>query len=66
MNLYATALAGAAAADWRCTGIDPEGLDLQAGKIAVRLDFPARVTTGQGLRDMLKRMADLARKSAAS
>lgn len=61
MNLYATKLLGAAAADWRCTGLDPEGIDLQAGKNALRLDFPERVTNASGLRDMLKRMADIAR-----
>ena len=31
MNLYATKLLGAESADWRCTGCDPEGLDMQAG-----------------------------------
>jgi len=30
-NLYATRLLGAEPADWRCTGCDPNGLDLQAG-----------------------------------
>ena len=39
MNLYATRLLGAEAADWRCTGCDPDGIDLQAGTTALRLDF---------------------------
>src|SRR5579863_1814741 len=28
-NLYATKLLGAEAADWRCTGCDPDGIDMQ-------------------------------------
>ncbi|MFC0240456.1 HugZ family pyridoxamine 5'-phosphate oxidase [Rhodopseudomonas telluris] len=63
LNLYATRLLAAAAADWRCTGLDPEGLDLQADTRVLRLDFPERVTTAAQLRDMLKRMADIARSA---
>ncbi|MFZ5738604.1 MAG: HugZ family protein [Pseudomonadota bacterium] len=63
MKLYATQLLGAAEADWRCTGIDPEGLDLQCARQTLRLDFPGRVETSVALRDMLKRMADIARKA---
>src|SRR6201999_2394438 len=44
LGLYATRLLGAAAEDWRCTGIDPDGIDLQAGSKVLRLDFPGRVT----------------------
>jgi putative heme iron utilization protein len=62
MNLYATTLLGAAEGDWRCTGLDPEGLDLQCGRSTLRVAFPARVDTPAGLRDTLKRMADIARK----
>src|SRR6476659_6992048 len=40
MNLYATKLLGAEAADWRCTGCDPDGMDMQADTKALRLDFP--------------------------
>src|SRR6266478_1097438 len=29
MNLYATSLLGAEPADWRCTGCDPDGMDMQ-------------------------------------
>src|ERR1700749_1532612 len=50
MNLYATKLLDAASADWRCVGCDPEGLDMQAGTAALRLEFPARVTTAGDLR----------------
>jgi putative heme iron utilization protein len=65
MNLYATKLLGAASGDWRCTGCDPEGLDMQDGQAALRLDFPARVTGGTALRKMLVRLAGEARAKAA-
>ncbi|MDD1531542.1 pyridoxamine 5'-phosphate oxidase [Bradyrhizobium sp. WBOS7] len=61
MGLYATKLLGAGAGDWRCTGCDPEGLDMQDGQIALRLDFPERVTDGTSLRKMLVRLAGEAR-----
>jgi heme iron utilization protein len=60
-KLYATRLLGAAEADWRCTGCDPDGIDLQAGTTALRLDFPERVTGPGELRRMLVRLADEAR-----
>jgi putative heme iron utilization protein len=66
MNLYATALLGAEAAEWRCTGIDPDGVDLQASSRTLRLDFPERIATAAALRDVLKRMADQARTAAHS
>ena len=61
MNLYATALLGASEGDWRCTGCDPEGIDIQSGQTALRLAFPERVTTAAGLRKMLVQLADHAR-----
>jgi putative heme iron utilization protein len=60
-GLYATKLLGAQAADWRCTGCDPDGIDLQAGATTLRLDFPERVTGPGELRRMLVRLADEAR-----
>ena len=60
-NLYATKLLGAEAADWRCTGCDPDGIDLQAGTKTLRLDFPARVTGPGELRKMLVKLAEEAR-----
>src|ERR1700712_1726590 len=48
--LYATKLLGADDADWRCTGCDPDGLDMQAGTHALRLDFPRRVSPPAALR----------------
>jgi putative heme iron utilization protein len=61
IGLYATRLLGAAAGDWRCTGCDPEGLDMQDGQTALRLEFPERVTDGTALRKMLVRLAGEAR-----
>ena len=61
MNLYATKLLGAEAADWHCTGCDPDGMDMQAGAATLRLDFPERVTSGTELRKMLVRLAGEAR-----
>ena len=61
MNLYATGLLGAAEGDWRCTGCDPDGLDMQQGQQVLRLDFPERVTSASALRKMLVRLATEAR-----
>ena len=61
MNLYAAKLLGAEAADWRCTGCDPEGMDMQAGATTLRLEFPERVTNGNELRKMLVRLVGEAR-----
>jgi putative heme iron utilization protein len=61
MSLYATKLLGAEAADWTCTGCDPDGMDMQAGTATLRLDFPERVTSGTELRKMLVRLAGEAR-----
>jgi putative heme iron utilization protein len=64
MGLYATKLLGAAEGDWRCTGCDPEGLDMQDGQTALRLEFPERVTGGTALRKMLVRLVGEARAKA--
>jgi putative heme iron utilization protein len=61
MHLYATRLLGAEPADWCCTGCDPDGIDMQAGPTALRLDFPERVTGPGELRKMLVRLAGEAR-----
>ena len=60
-RLYATRLLGGADGDWACVGIDPEGLELQNGRTALRLFFPQRVTAPGPLRAMLKQLADEAR-----
>jgi putative heme iron utilization protein len=64
LGLYATRLLGAASDDWRCSGLDPEGIDLQAGNKTLRLDFPERVTGPGELRKMLVRLAEQARAQA--
>jgi putative heme iron utilization protein len=64
MNLYATKLLGAEAADWRCTGCDPDGIDLQADLTTLRLDFPKRIVTPAALRQVLKELAGQARAAA--
>ncbi len=60
-HLYATELLGAAEGDWRCVGLDPEGLELQYGQTALRLAFPRRVTGPEVLRSVLKQLAEQAR-----
>jgi len=65
MNLYATKLLGAESADWRCTGCDPDGIDMQAGPTTLRLDFPRRIVTPAALRQMLRQLADQARAAAS-
>jgi len=60
-RLYATKLLGAADGDWRCAGIDPEGIELQRGQTALRLAFPQRVTGPGPLRAVLKQLAEQAR-----
>ena len=63
MKLYATELAGAAASggEWRCTGCDPDGIDLVNGTEVVRITFPERVRDPMTLRATLRRLADQAR-----
>jgi heme iron utilization protein len=60
-RLYATRLLGGADGDWRCVGIDAEGIELQQGRAVLRLDFPQRVTRPTLLRAMLKQLAEKAR-----
>jgi heme iron utilization protein len=60
-RLYATRLLGAPDGDWRCAGCDPEGLELQLGRTALRLPFPQRVRSPGVLRQVLKQLAEQAR-----
>jgi putative heme iron utilization protein len=60
-RLYATKLLGAPDGDWRCAGLDPEGLELQNGRVALRLPFPQRVSGPGPLRAVLVKMAEEAR-----
>jgi putative heme iron utilization protein len=61
LRLYATKLLKAADGEWRCTGCDPEGLDLRLGRTGLRLPFPQRVNSPGGLRAVLKQLAEQAR-----
>ena len=60
-RLYATKLLGAEDGAWRCAGCDPEGMELQNERRALRLVFPQRVNSPGVLRAVLKQMADRAR-----
>ena len=60
-RLYATRLLGAGEGEWRCVGCDPEGLELQLDRKALRLNFPQRVASPGALRQVLKALADEAR-----
>ena len=62
LRLYATKLLGAAEGDWRCVGIDPEGIELQSGRTVLRLLFPQRVTAPGPLRAVLRQLTDEARR----
>jgi heme iron utilization protein len=61
VRLYARALLHAPDGAWRCVGCDPDGLELQLGRTALRLTFPQRVTSPGGLRQTLKHLAEAAR-----
>jgi putative heme iron utilization protein len=60
-RLFATKLRGAPDGEWRCAGCDPEGLDLQNGRLGLRVLFPQRVKQPGVLRAVLKQMAEQAR-----
>jgi heme iron utilization protein len=61
VRLYATKLLGAKDGPWRCVGCDPEGLELQLDRMALRLAFPAPVRAPGVLRQILKDLAASAR-----
>ena len=61
MACWTTRLLGGPDGDWRCVGIDPEGMELQQGRLALRLVFPQRVNGPGPLRALLKELADKAR-----
>ena len=60
-RLYATELSGAPDGDWRCAGFDPEGMELQNGRTALRVPFSQRVNGAGPLRAILVQMAQQAR-----
>lgn len=61
LRLYAVKLMGAPDGAWRCVGCDPEGLEIQLARTALRLPFEQRITSPGALRHELKRLADAAR-----
>lgn len=64
LALYATRLAGAPEGAWRATGIDPDGIDLAAGDLTARVDFPARIADPGAMRTALVELAAAARAAA--
>lgn len=64
LALYATKLLAAPGGAWRCTGCDPEGLDLRLGRSGLRLTFPQRVNAPGPLRAVLVQLAGKAREGA--
>ncbi len=61
LQLYATRLLDAPGGAWRCTGCDPEGLDMRLDRMGLRLTFPERVAGPGPLRSVLKDLAVKAR-----
>lgn len=46
-------------ADWRLTGVDPDGADLRADQQVARLDFPQPAGDAAGVLAQLRRLADI-------
>lgn len=61
LRLYASKLLGGPDGEWKCVGIDPEGIELQQGRLALRLFFPQRVAAPGPLRAVLKALSEQAR-----
>jgi putative heme iron utilization protein len=61
LRMYATRLLGAPDGPWRCAGCDPEGLELQLGRSALRLPFRRRAASPGALRELLTELAQSAR-----
>ena len=65
IELYATALAGAAPGGWTMTGVDPEGFDLWNGQDRLRLGFESSVGSSSEVRVALVEMVKKARRAGA-
>jgi putative heme iron utilization protein len=65
LSLYATVLLGKPPGKWRAVGIDPEGIDLRAGRDSARLWYDRPVKTAGALRKVLADLAKDARAKAA-
>ncbi len=66
MVLYATALLGAPAGEWRMIGIDPEGCELATADMVRRLDFPAPAPDTSSVRQQLVALVQAARAAGAA
>jgi putative heme iron utilization protein len=64
LSLYATRLLGMPPGEWQTTGADPDGLDLRAGSLRARLEFPQKARNGGDLRAILVHFAKEARAAA--
>ena len=53
IGLIATRLAQAGQGPWQMVGCDPNGIDLAAGDVALRMDFAHRITTPEEIRSAL-------------
>lgn len=62
LALYATRFCHMPDGAWTATGLDPHGLDLRAGRLRARLEFPEKVRTAGGLRATLVKLAEEARQ----
>jgi putative heme iron utilization protein len=64
VRLWACKLLGGRDGPWRCVGCDPEGLELQLGRTALRLPFRERVRSPDELSAMLKHLTAAATGSS--
>jgi putative heme iron utilization protein len=64
VHVYATRLLGLPDGAWQMTGYDFEGMDLRAGELRGRLDFPDQLKEKGDLRKLLVELAKQAREPA--
>jgi heme iron utilization protein len=50
-------LVGTRGEQWRCVGVDPEGLELQNGRVALRVAFSQRIHTPEALHRAVRELA---------
>ncbi|MFG1300020.1 DUF2470 domain-containing protein [Xanthobacter sp. V3C-3] len=66
VGLYATALLGAPAGDWRMLSLDPDGCEIRNGDAVRRLDFSRRVMDLAAVRQELVSLVQQARNASAA
>lgn len=64
--LYATALVGAPAGDWRMASLDPEGFEIASQDRVCRLDFSQRINSLSAVRQELVALVHKARRDSAA